>query len=123
MTRCVFGSLAMDLLDHPHREDFAVGLAGEFVGAVRGAHRDRERIDLGGADEIDGLVRIGQKLVVAELAFRAVAILLFAGAMLERAEHAELAFDGGADPVRDLRDAAGDLDVVGVVGRRSWRRP
>ena len=93
------GQPAVDLLDHVHGEDVAVRLARELVGAMRGAHRDRERVDLGGADEIDGLVRVGQQLVVAELAFGAVAVLLLAAAVLERAEHAELAFDRGADPV------------------------
>src|SRR6059058_2487897 len=86
---------AMDLLDHPHRKNVSVRLARELVGAMRGAHRDRQRIDLGGADEIDSLVRIGQQLVAADLAFKAVAILLLAAAVLERAEHAELALDRG----------------------------
>ena len=108
---------AMDFLDHVHREDVAVGLARELVGAVRGAHRDRQRIDLGGADEIDRLVRIGQQLVVADLAFDAMAVLLLAAAVLERAEHAEFALDRGADPVRHLDHAPGDVDVVVIVRR------
>ena len=113
----------MDFLDHVHGEDVAVRLARELVGAVRGPHRDRQRVDLGGADEIDRLVRIGQQLVVADLAFDAVAVLLLAAAMFQRAEHAEFAFDRGADPVRHLDHAAGDIDVVVIVRRRSWRRP
>ena len=64
MTRCVFGSLRVDLLDHVHGEDVAVGLAGELVGAVAGAAGDRQRVDLGARDEVDGLVGIGQQLVV-----------------------------------------------------------
>ena len=107
---------AVDFLDHVHGEDVAVGLAREFVGAVRGAHRDRQRIDLGGANEIDGLVRVGQQLVVADLAFDAVAVLLLAAAMLQRAEHAELALDRGADPMRHVDHAAGDVDIVVIVG-------
>ena len=91
------GQPAMDFLDHVHRENVAVRLARELVGAVRGADRDRQRIDLGFANEIDGLVRIGQQLIVAELAFDAMAVLLLAAAMFERAEHAQLAFDRGAD--------------------------
>ena len=55
---------------------------------------------------------------MAELAFGAVAIFLVGGAMLERAEHAELALDGGADPMRHLCHAPGDVDVVGVVADR-----
>ena len=108
---------AMDFLDHFHGEDVAVGLARELVGAMRGAHRDRQRVDLGGADEIDRLVRIGQQLVVADLAFDAVTVLLLAAAMFERAEHAEFTFDRGADPVRHLDHAAGDVDVVVIIRR------
>ena len=36
----------------------------------------------------------------------------------QRAQHAELAFDRCADPVRDLGDATGDVDVVFIVGGR-----
>jgi len=105
---------AVDLLDHLHSQDLTVRLAAELVGAVRGAHRDRKRIDLGGADEIDRLVRVGEQLVAADGAFRAVAVLLFAPAMFERAEHAELAFHRRADPMRHVRDASGDVDIIGV---------
>ena len=108
---------AVDFLDHVHGEDIAVGLARELVGAVRGAHRDRQRVDLGGADEIDRLIRIGQQLIVADLAFDAMAVLLFAAAVFERAEHAQLAFHRGADPVRHLDHAAGDIDVVVIIRR------
>jgi hypothetical protein len=45
------------------------------------------------------------------------AVLLFAAAMLERTEHAELALDRGADPVRHVDHAAGDVDVVLIAGR------
>ena len=55
---------AVDLLDDVHGEDIAIRLAAEFVSAVRRAHRDGERIDLGRADEIDCLGGIGQKLVM-----------------------------------------------------------
>jgi len=55
-------------------------------------HRNRQRIDPGGANEIDGLIRIGQQLIVADLAFDAMAVFLFTAAMLERAEHAQLTF-------------------------------
>ena len=112
------GQPAVDLLDHVHGEDVPVRLARELVGAVRGAHRDRQGVDLGGADEIDRLVRIGQQLIVADLALDAVAILLLAAAMLERAEHAEFTFHRGADPVRHLDHAPGDIDIVLIVSGR-----
>ena len=51
-------------------------------------------------DEVDRLVGIGQQLVVRQLALGAVAVLGLAVAALQRAEHAELALDRGADPVR-----------------------
>ena len=54
----------------------------------------------------DGLVRVGQQLVVAELALGAVAVFLVAHAGLERAEHAELAFDRDAAEMRHVDDAA-----------------
>ena len=82
------GQPPMDFLHHVHGEDLAVRLARELVGAMRGPHGDRQRVDLGGADEIDRLVRIGQQLIVADLAFDAMAVLLLAAAMFERAEHA-----------------------------------
>ena len=108
----------MDLLDHVHGQNRAVRLARELVGAVRGAHGDGERVDLGARDEIHGLIRIGQQLVVGELALGAVAVLLLAHAGLERAEHAEFAFDRDADPMRHVDDAAGDVDIVVIVGGR-----
>ena len=111
------GQPAMDFLHHPHRQNVAVRLAREFIRAVRCTHRNRQRIDPGGANEIDGLVRIGQQLIVADLAFDAVAVLLLAAAMLERAEHAQLAFDRGADPVRHVDHPASDIDVVFVACR------
>src|SRR5258708_29955690 len=41
--------------------------------------------------------RIGQQLIMADLAFDAVAVLLLAAPVLERAKHAQLAFHRGAD--------------------------
>ena len=55
---------------------------------------------------------------MADLALDAMAILLLAAAMLQRTEHAQFAFDGGADPVRHVDHAAGDVDVVIVIRRR-----
>ena len=78
---------------------------------MRGAHGDRQSIDLCAHDEVDGLIGIGQKLLARELALGAVAVFLFARAMLERPENAKLAFDGGADGMRRLDHAAGDIGV------------
>ena len=118
MTRCVFGSRRWISSITPIARIVAVGLARELVGAVRGAHGDGERVDLGLGDEVDGLVGIGEQLVVREHALGAVAVLLLAGAVLERAEHAELALDRDAAEMRHLGDLAGDLDVVVVARRR-----
>ena len=109
--------LLVDLLDDMHRQDRAVGLAGELVGAVRGAHGDGERIDLGLGDELHRLVRVGQELVVAELALEAVAVLLLALAALQRAEHAELALDRDAAEMGHLGHRLGDADIVVPVAR------
>src|SRR6266540_4048062 len=78
-------------LDHVHVEDVAVRLAGELVGAVRSAHSNRQRVDPGFLDELHGFVRVGQQLVVRELAFRAVAVFLVAHTGLKRALLAEFA--------------------------------
>ena len=119
----MFGQPAVDLLDHVHGEDRAVGLAGELVGAVRGAHGDGQRVDLRLGDEFDGLVRVGEELVVAELALGAVAVLLVAHAGLERAEHAELALDRDAAEMRHLDHLAGDARRCSPSRPGSCRRP
>jgi hypothetical protein len=110
--------LAVDFLDHVHRQDLAVRLAREFVGAVRGAHGDGERIDLRLLDEFHGLIRIGQQLVVAELALGAMAVFLLAHAGFQRAEHAEFAFDRNAAEMRHVGHGLGDADIVVPVARR-----
>jgi hypothetical protein len=101
----------VDRLDHVHRQDVAIGLARELVGAVRRAAGDRQRVDLGAKHEIERLVRIGQQLVMRELAFRARAVLGFRLAGFQRAEHAELAFHRRADPMRHPRHPLGDLTL------------
>ena len=60
----------------------------------------------GAGDEVGRLVGVGQELVVGELALGAGAVLGRRLAGLERAEHAELALDRGADGVGHLGDAA-----------------
>jgi hypothetical protein len=88
----VFGQATVNFLDHVHRQHFAVRLARELVGAVAGAHGDRQRVDLRLAHEIDRLVRVRQQLRVVQLALGAMAVLGFAHARLKRTEHAQLAF-------------------------------
>ena len=46
------GQAGVDLLDHMHGQDVAVGLARELVGAVAGAHGDGQGVHLGALDEI-----------------------------------------------------------------------
>jgi hypothetical protein len=89
--------------------------SGELVGTVRRPHRDRERVDLGLLDELHGFIRIGQQLVVAELALGAVAVFLVAHAGLERAEHAELALDRDAAEMGHVGHGLGDADIVAPV--------
>jgi hypothetical protein len=62
----------VDFLDAVDGQDVAGGLARELVGAVRGADGDGQRVELGGLDEVGGLLRIGQQHRVVELAFGAV---------------------------------------------------
>ena len=54
----------MDFLDALDGEDVAGRRAGELVGAVAGADGDGQRVHLGLLDELRGLFRIGQQLVV-----------------------------------------------------------
>ena len=110
------GQAAVNFLDDIHRQNRAIGLARELIGAVRRAHGDGQRVDLGLRDEIGGLRRIGQQLIVAELALGAVAVFLLALAGLQRAEHAEFALDRGADPMRQIDDALRHGDIIGVIG-------
>jgi hypothetical protein len=58
------GDAGVDLLDALDGQDVAGGRAGELVGAVRGADGDGQGVDAGLLDEVGGLFRIGQQLVV-----------------------------------------------------------
>ena len=91
-------------------------LARELVGAVRGADRDRQRIELRIAHEVGRLVGIGEQHLARHRAFGAVAVFLVALHRLERAEAAQLALDGDADRVRHADDLARHVEVV-VVAR------
>ena len=84
---------AMDFFDDMHREDRAIRLAREFIRAMRRAHSNGERINFGGAHEISGFLRVGQQLIMAELAFSAMAVFLVAHARFKRAQHAKFALD------------------------------
>jgi hypothetical protein len=57
------GDAAVDFLDAVDRQDVAGGLAGELVGAVAGADRDRQRVELRALDEVGGLLGVGQQLL------------------------------------------------------------
>ena len=109
---------AVNFLDDAHGEGFTIGLAREFVGAVRGAHRDRKRVDLGLGDEVDRLVGVGEQLVVRQHALGAVSVFLLAGAVFERAEAAKFTLDRDATEMRHFGDLAGDVDIVVIARRR-----
>ena len=51
---------AVDFFDAVNRQNIAGGLAGKFIGAVAGANRNRQRVQLRALDEISGLLRVGQ---------------------------------------------------------------
>ncbi len=68
-------------------------------------------------DEIDRLVGIGQQLIVGENTFSAMAVLGLAHAGLQAAQHAQFALDRHAAAVGKFHHLAGDLDIIGVVGR------
>ena len=92
----------MNLRDTTHGQDFAVRLASELVGAVAGADGDRQGIHAGGFDKRGCLLRVGEQLVVRQLAFRAVPVFFLAVPRLERTQAAQFAFDGDAPRVRQL---------------------
>ncbi len=66
----------VDLLDPVDGQDVAGGRPGELVGAVTGADGDRQGIAMGVLDELRRLFRVGQHLVMAELAGGANAVFL-----------------------------------------------
>ncbi len=77
-------------------------LAGELVGAVRGADGHGQRVAAAALDELDGLVRIGQAGVVG----------VDRDVFFDAAQHAQLGLDRDALVVGPLDDAARDRDVL-----------
>ena len=104
----------MDFLDDAHRQDVAIGCAGELVGAVRRTAGDSQRIDLGAKHEIHCLIRIGQELVMTENAARTMTVFSLGFTAFERTKHAEFTFDRNADPMGDGGDPLRDLDIIFV---------
>ena len=109
--------MRVDCLDAADGQHVARGRARELVGAVAGADGDGQRVELGGLDELGRFFRVGQHLAVVQLANGANAVFLARLAGLQRAQAAQLALDGGADPVRHGDHLARHVHVVGEVGR------
>ncbi|CFO28703.1 Uncharacterised protein [Bordetella pertussis] len=110
------GQAGVDFLDARDRQDVAGGLAGELVGAVAGADGDGQRVELGAAHEIGGLLGVGQQLFHGQLAVGAVAVFLVALHGFQRAQATQFAFDRHAQLVGHVHHFLGDVDVVVVVG-------
>ena len=108
----------VNFLHAVNRQNFARGFAGELISTVARADRDSEGIKLGLADEVNCLIRIGEQLLTGQRAFSALTVFFFTGQCFERADAAELAFDGHTDAVSRFNDAAGGFDVVLVSGHR-----
>lgn len=106
------GDTRVNFLDAADRQRIACGRLGEFVGAMRSANGDRQCIHLGQLHEFCSFVRVGQQLVVSQLAFGTVAVFFFAVAGFQRTQTAQFAFDRNADSVRHFHDATADVDVV-----------
>ena len=96
--------LLVNFFDHVHGQNSAIRLARKLVGAMRCAHGNRQRVHIGFLDELYGFIWVGQQLVVAELAFKAVAIFLFAFAGFERTQNTEFTFNRNAAQMGHLGD-------------------
>jgi hypothetical protein len=77
------GQTRLDRFDALDGKYVAGRLVLEFVGAVRRADRDCQRVALRFVDEAGRLIRVGEELVARQLALRAVAILLVATERLQ----------------------------------------
>ena len=83
----------VDLLDPVDGENVTRRFAGEFVGAVRGAYCNRERIDSRCLHEVRRLRRVRQQLLVTKPAVRARAIFLAGHTGFERTQAPQFALD------------------------------
>src|SRR5690625_1181206 len=110
------GDALVDRLDAVHGEDVAGRRPGELVGAVAGTNGDGERIDVGGLDELGSFVGVGQQLAVVEHALGADAVFFAGLASFQGTEAAQLTFHGDTAGMGHFHHAAGDGDVVVVVG-------
>jgi hypothetical protein len=91
--------------------------SGLRVGTVACAHGDGEGIDLRFGNKFHRLVRIGQKLVMGELALETMAVFLLAFAAFERTQHAQLAFHRNAAQMGHVGDSLGHGNIVVPVAR------
>lgn len=107
----------VDLLDALDGQDVTGRRTGELVGAVGGTNGDRQGVALGVLHEVGSLVRVGQQLVVGQLAFGTGAVFLAGHAGFQGTQAAQLAFHGHTTGVGDLGDLGGHVTVVVVAGR------
>ena len=121
ITRCVFGMRAWIALIRSIARMSPVGLRVNLYAPCDVPMAIASASSCVRCDEVGGLLGIGQQHLARHRALGAVAVLLVAHHRLERAEAAELAFDGHADAVRQVDDLAGHVDVVVVVGDASCR--
>ncbi len=106
------GQTAVNFFNAADREDFARGFAGELVGTVASTDRDREGIHLGGFNKVNGFIRVGQQLIMAEGTFKTVAVFGFTLACFQRAEATQFAFNTDANRVGNIHHLGGDTHVV-----------
>ena len=112
------GYARIDFLDAVDCKDIAGGRTRELVGAVAGAAGNGQCIHLRRLDELCCLFRIGEQLVVGQLALGTDTVFLACLPGLQRAEAAQLTLYGNAAGVGHVHRLAGDGDVVVVVHRR-----
>ena len=112
------GNAGVNLLDAVDGEDVAGGGAGELVGTVAGATGDGQGVDLGGLDELGRLFRVGQHLVVGQLALGADAVLFTGLARFQRPQAAQFTLHRYTAGMGHLHRLAGDAHVVVIVHGR-----
>ena len=72
------GQPCVDFLDPRDRQDVAGGLARKLVGAMAGADRNRQGIDLRAPHEVGSLLRVGEQLLAGHGGVGAMAVFLVA---------------------------------------------